>query len=77
MKRFRPRNTILLLMLALAASFIYLTLPVVVLFGFFLATESMTNRLLMQFVYVIVRTLIINGIDLNSAKRRQRYQGSG
>ncbi|MCB0190358.1 MAG: hypothetical protein KDJ65_00290 [Anaerolineae bacterium] len=50
------------LMLALAASFIYLTLPVVVLFGFFLATESMTNRLLMQFVYVIVRTLIINGI---------------
>jgi hypothetical protein len=50
------------LMLALAASFIYLTLPVVLLFGFFLATESMTNRLLMQFVYVIIRTLIINGI---------------
>lgn len=50
------------LMLALAASFIYLSLPIVILFGFFLATESMTLRLLMQFVYVIIRTLIINGI---------------
>lgn len=50
------------LMLALAASFIYLTLPIILLFGFFLATESMTLRLLMQFVYVIIRTLIINGI---------------
>ena len=37
---------LLSLMLALAASFIYLTLPVVLLFGFFLATEPMVNRLL-------------------------------
>lgn len=50
------------LMLALAASFIYLTLPIVLLFGFFLATEPMVNRLLMQFVAVIIRTLIISGI---------------
>jgi hypothetical protein len=50
------------LMLALAASFIYLALPIIILFGFFLATESLTNRLLMQFVAVIIRTLIINGI---------------
>jgi hypothetical protein len=50
------------LMLALAASFIYLTLPIVLLFGFFLATEPMVNRLLMQFINVIIRTLIISGI---------------
>jgi hypothetical protein len=50
------------LMLALAASFIYLTLPIILLFGFFLATEPLVNRLLMQFVYVIIRTLIISGI---------------
>ncbi|MCP4408587.1 MAG: hypothetical protein GY807_12645, partial [Gammaproteobacteria bacterium] len=50
------------LMLALAASFIYLSLPVVILFGFFLPTEAMVNRLLMQFVNVIIRTLVISGI---------------
>jgi hypothetical protein len=50
------------LMLALAASFIYLSLPVVVLFGFFLPTESMVNRLVMQFVNVVLRTLVIHGI---------------
>jgi len=37
-------------------------LPIVLLFGFFLATEPMVNRLLMQFVNVIIRTLIISGI---------------
>ncbi|MCP4994924.1 MAG: hypothetical protein GY934_14240, partial [Gammaproteobacteria bacterium] len=50
------------LMLALAASFVYLSLPIVILFGFFLPTEAMVNKLLMQFVNVILRTLVIHGI---------------
>jgi hypothetical protein len=50
------------LMLALAASFLYLSLPIVLIFGFFLATESIVNRLLLQLINVLIRTLIINGL---------------
>ena len=50
------------LMLALAASFIYLTLPISLLFGFFLPTEPMTHRLLMQYVNVVIRTLVLHGL---------------
>jgi hypothetical protein len=45
------------LMLALAASFIYLSLPIVLLF-----TEAMATRLLLQLISVIIRTLILNGL---------------
>jgi hypothetical protein len=50
------------LMLALAASFIYLSLPITLLFGFFLYTEPMVTRLFMQFIGVFIRTLILNGL---------------
>jgi hypothetical protein len=50
------------LMLALAASFIYLSLPIVLLFGFFMVTEALATRLLLQLLNVILRTLILNGL---------------
>ena len=50
------------LMLALAASFIYLSLPIVLLFGFFLYTEAMATRLMLQFISVFIRTLILQGL---------------
>lgn len=50
------------LMLALAASFIYLSLPITLMFGFFLYTEPMVTRLFMQFISVFIRTLILNGL---------------
>ncbi len=50
------------LMLALSASFIYLSLPITLLFGFFLYTESMATRLLLQLISVFIRTLILQGL---------------
>ena len=50
------------LMLTLAASFVYLSLPLVVLFGFFLFTEPLVTRLFMQFINICLRTMILNGI---------------
>jgi hypothetical protein len=50
------------LMLALSASFIYLSLPITLLFGFFLFTEPMVTRLFMQFIGLFIRTLILNGL---------------
>jgi hypothetical protein len=50
------------LMLAMAASFIYLSLPIVLLFGFFMATESLANQLLLQLINIVIRTLILNGL---------------
>ncbi|NJN99194.1 MAG: hypothetical protein HC875_36435, partial [Anaerolineales bacterium] len=50
------------LMLALSASFIYLSLPVTLLFGFFLYTESMATRLLLQLISIFIRTLILQGL---------------
>lgn len=50
------------LMLALAASFVYLTLPVALLFSFFLYTESMVTRLVLQWISIFIRTLILNGL---------------
>ncbi len=50
------------LMLALSASIVYLTLPIVMLFSFFLPTESVTTRLLMRFLTIIINTIILNGI---------------
>lgn len=50
------------LMLALAASFIYLSMPIALLFSFFLYTESLVTRLMMQYLTIFIRTLIINGL---------------
>jgi hypothetical protein len=50
------------LMLALAASFIYLSMPLALLFSFFLYTESMVTRLIMQWISIFLRTLILNGL---------------
>lgn len=50
------------LLLALAASFVYLTLPVLLLFGFFLATESLATRLMLQYLTVVIRTVILYGL---------------
>ena len=50
------------LMLTLAASFIYLSLPLMVLFSFFIPTESLFTRLLLQFINVIIRTLVLQGL---------------
>ncbi|GIK42097.1 MAG: hypothetical protein BroJett011_59300 [Chloroflexota bacterium] len=50
------------MMLALAAAFIYLSLPIVFLFGFFTYTEPMVNRLVMQLIGILLRTIILNGI---------------
>ena len=50
------------LMLALSASFLYLSLPIALIFGFFLKTETMVNQLLLQLITVMIRTLILNGL---------------
>ncbi len=50
------------LMLALAASFIYLSMPIALLFSFFLYTESIVIRLLMQYLVIFIRTLVLNGL---------------
>lgn len=50
------------LMLALSASFIYLSLPITLLFGFFLYTESLATRLLLQLISIFIRTLILQGL---------------
>ena len=50
------------LMLALAASFIYLSLPITLLFGFFLYTQPMVTRLLTQFINIFIRTVILHGL---------------
>lgn len=50
------------LMLALASSFIYLSLPITLLFGFFLYTEPMATRLMLQFISIFIRTLILQGL---------------
>jgi hypothetical protein len=50
------------LMLTLAASFIYLSLPITLLFGFFLYTEPMATRLMLQFISIFIRTLILQGL---------------
>ncbi len=50
------------LMLALAASFIYLSLPVMLLFGFFRATETLVVGLLFQFLNILLRTVILQGL---------------
>lgn len=50
------------LMLALAAAFIYLSLPLTMLFSFFRYTEPLVNRLIMQFINIILRTFILNGV---------------
>ena len=50
------------LLLALAASFIYLTMPLALLFSFFVYTESMVTRLLLQWIAIFIRTLILHGL---------------
>ena len=50
------------LMLALAASFIYLSLPIMLLFGFFRATETLVVGLMFQYLNIIIRTLILQGL---------------
>jgi len=50
------------LMLALSAAFLYLSLPITLLFGFFLKTESMATQLLLQLITVMIRTVILNGL---------------
>lgn len=50
------------LMLALSAAILYLTLPIVLLFGFFMFTESIATRLLMRFITIIINTIILNGL---------------
>ena len=50
------------LMLTLAASFIYLTMPLALLFSFFVYTESMVTRLLLQWIAIYIRTLILHGL---------------
>jgi hypothetical protein len=49
-------------MLALSAAIIYLTLPIVLLFGFFMFTESIATRLMMRFLTIILNTIILNGL---------------
>lgn len=50
------------LLLTLAATFIYLTLPVALFFGLFRFAESMPTRLMLQYITVFVRTVIIHGL---------------
>ncbi|MBE7557311.1 MAG: hypothetical protein HS126_40255 [Anaerolineales bacterium] len=50
------------LLLTLAASFIYLTMPLALLFSFFVYTESMVTRLLLQWIAIFIRTLILHGL---------------
>lgn len=50
------------LMLALSAAFVYLSLPLTLLFGLFRYTEPLVNRLVMQLIGIIIRTFILNGV---------------
>ena len=50
------------LMLALSAAILYLTLPVMLLFGFFVATEPLVRQLLLRVVSVMLNTIILNGL---------------
>jgi hypothetical protein len=50
------------LMLTLAACFIYLSLPVMLLFGFFRPTASLAVGLMFQYLHILVRTLILQGL---------------
>jgi hypothetical protein len=50
------------LMLALSAAILYLTLPIMLLFGFFVATEPLVRQLLLRVVNVMVNTIILNGL---------------
>ncbi len=50
------------LMLAMSASILYLTIPIMLLFGFFRFTEPLVTRLLLRFIHIIVNTIILNGL---------------
>jgi len=50
------------LMLALSAAFIYLSLPIMLLFGFFRATEALAVGLMFQYLNIIIRTIILQGL---------------
>ncbi len=50
------------LMLALSAAVVYLALPIMLMFGFFIPTESMATRLMMQFLRIMISTVILNGL---------------
>ncbi len=50
------------LMLALSAAILYLTLPIMLLFGFFVTTEPLVRQLLLRVVSVMLNTIILNGL---------------
>lgn len=50
------------LMLALSAAILYLTIPIILLFGFFLYTQPLVNRLLLRFLTILINTIILHGL---------------